>query len=486
MGTLVPVMIHECVPGDRYKINTQGFVRFAPLRTPVMHRFNVTFHTWFVPHRVVWPEFNDWIYDPSSSLVAPFMTTSVWSAGGEIGSLVDYFGLPVHRSLAGPLKVNALPFAAYQAIYHERYRDQNLCSEFNWKLTSGSNNVNNVNLFQLRNRSFEHDYFTSALPFAQRGPGVDIPIVLTGNAGVYVANEAPAPGGQNTVLDGIPLDAEVRQRNRSSDSVELNHFFTDFDAPNSIQSESSIRDLRRAFRLEEWLELSARAGMRPREAGTAFFNVDPGDARVNDPEYICGAKTPIVIEEIPNTAGEIDGLPQGNLAGKATGLGDSSTGYYFCREHGTMITVMNIQPVSSYMDGVDRFLTQRDDQFKYFWRHFENIGEQEILSSELYADGSPSDNSTFGYIPRYSEYKFKPSRTSGEFRTSLAEWHFARRFSSRPVLSQSFIEAKEGVNGSIRTDPFAVTDTSVEKCYVQVMNNLMSSRPMQYYSNPRM
>ena len=483
MGTLVPVMVEECLPGDTWHLSGNAFVRTAPLRTPVMHRVNSSIHYWFVPNRIVWPNFYEWMADPSSNIVPPYLNFNGNSV--ETGTLSDYMGIPPNRTLTQ--KINAIPFAAYQMIYNQRYRDQNLIPEVDFLLQDGAINRGDAKwdvLVSMRNRSWMHDYFTSALPFAQRGPAVDIPlgevtfpdtvpVVRNSNdGGVFTIQDNGRPGEYATVTDVLTggITDELRADLRSIEGQV---------AP------TSVSDLRRAIKLQEWLELSARTGQRPREFVQAFFDVDPGDARLNEPEYITGVTSPVVINEIANTTGEVDGLPQGNLAGRGVGVSTGKVGKYFCLEHGYIIGVLNIQPIPAYQDGVAKHLCDRFDQFKYFFRQMAHIGEQEILNAEIFCSSdSVQNNGTFGYTPRYAEYRDIPSRVSGEFRDSLKDWHFARKFANLPTLSAQFVEAKEGVAGSIPTDPFAVTAPSVEKMYVHILNNCYARRPIPVFGTP--
>lgn len=481
MGTLMPVLFQEVMPGDRFRISGNVFTRFAPLISPLMHRVNVSLHYWFVPYRLVWENFNEWLYHPDSDIEAPYLNY-VNSAISK-GSLGDYMGLPTSRPITS--KVNALPFAAYQMIFDRRYRDETLQDEILWKLSDGDNVSGPLvaSLGTLRNRAWAKDYFTSALPFAQRGPAVTIPLF---------SNPTDAPvfknvGGSDVQWDDTQIvggGASVsKARAGTSGTVDPDYLFVDSD---SFQAEAAtIADLRRSMSLQQWLELAARAGVRPREAQQAFFGVDPGDARIQDPEYITGVFEPVVINDVDNTAGMTGGLPQGNLAGKGTGVATGSIKSYFGREFGCIIGILNVQPIAAYQDGISKSLCDRFDQFKYPFPQFAHIGEQEILNKELYCDNVMIQNEgTFGYTPRYADWKTSFSRVCGEFRDELDFWHMSRKFATRPVLDGNFIAAVEGVDGGIRNDVFAVTDPTEEKLYMHVLNGITVRRNLPYYGNP--
>ena len=207
------------------------------------------------------------------------------------------------------------------------------------------------------------------------------------------------------------------------------------------------------------------------------------DARLQRPEYITGAKTNVMISEVLNTTGETAGLPQGNMAGHGIATMNGKLGKYYCQEHGYIIGVMSIMPVTAYQQGIPRHFLKTDDQFKYFWPSFAHIGEQEVDKREISLQSSPSYNATpFGYVPRYAEYKYNPSRVAGEFQTNLAHWHLGRIFSGDPgelpELNQEFIECNP------RYDIFAVTDENVDHFYCHIYHTIKALRPMPKFGTP--
>lgn len=470
-GELVPVMVEEALPGDTFNISAETLVRFAPLVSPVMHRFNVFIHYFFVPNRLLWANWPEWIAG-DDTLVPPKITIAGFPANGT--RLTDYMGIPpITGSMS--VDVNAMPFAAYQKIYDEYYRDQNLIDEVFTPLVDGSNMANFAALTQMRKRAWQHDYFTAALPFAQRGPAVDIPL---GNVELDPDWASNGSQPQFKTPTGVSETGDL-QNSGATDRIQVtpntNQNAYDPDGSLTVQP-TTITDLRRAFKLQEWLELSARAGKRSKEVIMAFFGVNSPDARLQRPEYITGVKSPVVISEVLNTTGET--LPQGNMAGHGVSVAQGKFGKYYCQEHGYIIGIMSVMPLTAYQQGVPRHYLKTTDRYEYFWPQFAHIGEQEVKIAEIYAQ--TSDNlDTFGYVPRYAEYRFAPSRVAGDFRTTLNFWHLGRIFENKPELNQEFVECTPD------TRIFAVEGDD-DYLYCHVLNKVQAIRPIPKFGNPMM
>lgn len=475
MGELVPICCMECVPGDKFSISVESLLRFSPLVSPVMHRMDVYMHYFFVPNRILWNGWEDYIVGQGERVMPYF------DDGVSKGTVADYLGVPV---APGSGKYSALPFAAYQKIYNDYYRDQNLITELDLTLLDGSNVTSFNSVFNvLRRRAWKHDYFTASLPFAQKGSAVDIPlgdVVLKddwdtkGNPAFVNHNDVRGAGD---VSQGPAGALSQIQLNGNPDYA--------YDPDGTLESSpTTINDLRRAFKLQEWLEKNARAGTRYVENILAHFGVKSSDARLQRPEYITGTKSPVVISEILNTTGQVtegltEGLPQGNMAGHGVSVTSGKAGNYFCEEHGYVIGIMSVLPLAAYQDGFPKHFLKTNDQFDFFWPAFAHIGEQPVLNREVYVGPSPQPyEGTFGYVPRYSEYKYMPSRVAGDFRDSLDFWHLGRKFASGPNLNQEFVECNPGKR------IFAVESPDVDSLYCHVLNKIHAVRPMPKFGNP--
>lgn len=479
IGNLIPIMTMECVPGDNVKLSCDSLIRFAPLIAPVMHRLDATMHYFFVPNRILWENWETFIKNEPTGGLPTLLMNNSWTA--DQNRLADYLGVPPYADAGGstPTPINALPFAAYQAIYNEYYRDQNLVLEVDYKLQDGDNTARITDLASLRKRAYEHDYFTACLPFAQKGAAVDIPlgdVVLKDNWQTY-GDPSMNTGGAKAVNSNIQTDAVGNLE--AAGPIGNNQ--AAYDPDGTLQTEATtINDLRRAFKLQEWLEKNARAGTRFIEFIQSHFGVRPQDYRLQRPEYITGTKAPIVISEVLNTTGEAAGLPQGTMAGHGVSVGEGYVGNYFAPEHGYIIGIMSITPKPAYQQGLHRTFTKYDP-LDYYFPSFANIGEQAVLNREIYAYGAQPEE-TFGYIPRYSEYKYLPSRVAGDFRDSLEFWHLGRKFANQPTLSQEFIEID---NSEFDARIFAV-DGGADNIYCHILNKVIARRPMPVFGTPMM
>lgn len=487
MGDLVPVSLIECVPGDKINIKTETMARLAPMIAPVMHKVDIYIHHFFIPNRLIWSSWEEFITGGefgSTPPAAPYMGGVGAMAPGTLG---DYLGLPTGINID---KFSALPFAGYEMVYNEFYRDQNLIQPTNTMCTDGDISLRwGVDFGFLRKRAWQHDYFTSALPFAQKGAPVtlpvgsftDVPVNLVGTGTPLYKTQGGSfipPGVSGADFDGgAGFFTASELKTQAGDPVQFDPngtLFADTSALNLVAT--SINDLRTAVRLQEWLERNARGGSRYIESILSHFGIHSPDARLQRPEYVGGSKQPIVISEVLQTS-ETDNSPQGNMAGHGISVGSGKNSGYFCFEHGYMISIMSILPKTAYQQGIPRHFS-KFDKLQYYWPTFANLGEQEVLNRELYYEGVSADDDTFGYVPRYAEYKYLEARVAGDFRTSLSYWHMGRIFSSRPNLNKAFIEA----------DPthriFAVDDPAVHKVYVHIFHAINARRLMPKYNIP--
>lgn len=467
-GQLVPCLTLEVVPGDSINLSSESIIRMAPMIAPIMHRVNMTMHYFFVPNRILWSNWEKFITGGDYGSTQPNLPYINMSPGLSATQKLfcDYMGLPPVPSGGVTSSVSALPFAAYQCIYNEYYRDQNLQTAVNYKLNDGSN-IANTDLLVLRNRCWEHDYFTSCLPWAQKGAQVDIPMgSILNNAPVYYEST----GTGTTTLSGTNGSPVVPIQTSASTQTDL------FAQTSGMTvAPTSINDLRRAYRLQEWLEKNARGGTRYVESILSHFGVKSSDARLQRPEYICGVKSPVVISEVLNTSATTN-TPQGNMAGHGISVAKGRNGAYRVEEHGYIIGILNVLPTTTYQQGIPRTYL-KFDRTQYFWPSFANIGEQAVELQEIYAY-SGSINSTFGYVPRYAEYKYLPSRVAGEFRDTLSYWHMGRIFASAPSLNSTFVEADP------TTRIYAVEDPGTQQLYCHVFHKIDAIRPMPKFGTP--
>lgn len=488
MGNLVPILCREVVPGDKFRINTELLMRLSPLASPAMTRLNAFIHYFFVPNRIIWTEWEDFITGGQENILAPIHPHIIFNDANQSyflpKTLADYLGFPSAPLQAGTqctFKVSALPFRAYQEIWREYYMDRNLTDDsvyLAWDKLSGEvTGASRTAITTLRKRCWEKDYFTSALPWAQRGTGSTLPIDV-----VY--------HGQGSVAGGTLI------KKSSNDTVDINQtgFITggtgllkgqpsgETEYVDNINSASfTINNLRKYIKIQEWLERSARGGSRYIETILSHFGVRSSDARLQRPEYLGGRKVPIVISEVLQTY-KADGDVEtnvGEMFGHGVGVGSGgATGKF--EEHGILMGILSVLPRTSYQQGLDKMFS-RTDKFDYYWPEFAQLGEQEVKNKEIYLNRLSSETEgegTFGYQSRYAEYKYAPSKVHGDFKTSLAYWHQGRIFTGLPVLNQAFVES----------DPskriFSVTDPSVDELWVQLFHNISAIRPMPYFGTP--
>ncbi|AXH77410.1 MAG: major capsid protein [Microviridae sp.] len=473
-GELVPIYLQEIIPGDSFRVNSELMVKLAPMLAPVMHRMNVYTHYFFVPNRIIYDSWETFITggaDGKQVVGFPQLGLSDSRKGSFVpGSLTDYFGIPTINQSETVIDMhyfNALPFRAYQTIYNEYYRDQTLTPPVAVTKEEVVGSDEFYAITTLRKRSWEKDYFTSALPWAQRGGDVLLPMDSIVNYRDAALGIPQGTTGNLGFLNGELSDIQAPANQYGLDNIE------------SIEENVTINELRKAVRLQEWLEKNARAGARYIEQIFSHFGVKSSDARLQRPEYLGGGKSPVVISEQLSSFNNEE-VPGATMYGHGVSYGGKNGFKKYFEEHGFVIGIMSIIPKTAYMQGIPKIFN-KIDKFDYFWPEFANIGEQEITDDELYWDpfiASSENKKTFGYTPRYAEYRFQHSSVHGDFRDSLSYWHMARMFTSKPALNANFIEA----------DPtqriFAVTDPTIDKYYVQLYNNVRAIRPIPKFGTP--
>ena len=454
MGKLIPVMCDEVVPGDIFKIGNQSVIRMQPLVAPVLHEINAYVHYFFVPYRLLWSGWEDFITGGSNGADASTLPLW-WPALAQVeGSLWDYLGYPtgvVTTATSAPIM---FPLNAYNLIFNEYYRDENLQAESSLNSTS------------LKTRNWEKDYFTSSLPWQQRGVAPALPISGTGHA-TWPAYGSGTPFDLQAVY-GPGFYQPYNSQTKSfleSNSIDL-----------STATTFNVADLRLAFQIQKWMERNARSGARYTESLQAHFGVSPRDERLQRPEYIGGSKSPVIVSEVLQTSSSDATSPQGNMSGHGVSASSTFCGKYRATEHGLIMGIMSIMPRTMYQQGVDRQWLRRS-RYDFYFPEFANLSEQAILNCELYATTDDATNKAiFGYQGRYDEMRTKRNMVCGQMRSTFDYWHLGRIFSSQPALNESFIQCVP--------DKRIFAAPSEPGFIVQFANLIKAWRPMPIQSDP--
>jgi hypothetical protein len=463
MGLIYPVQCDEVIPGDVFKMGTEVVIRMQPMVAPVLHKIVASTYTFFVPYRLLWDQWEEFITGGEDGNNADVIPTWVPS-DKSVGSLWDSFGFPIGVNPVGSYPIQ-FPLNSYNAIYNEYFRDQNIISEV--ALTDEN----------LKRAAWQKDYFTSALPWQQRGTPPALPISGTTNAYWdpavgFSASTAAFPlqvkstGNDNTIYTGTGNGPDNVVNVLDQNTVD----FADAATFN-------VSDLRLAFQIQKWQERNARSGARYIESLKSHFGIAPRDERLDRPEFIGGTKNTIIVSEVLQT-GETGTTPQGNMAGHGLTYGGSKVGTYRVKEHGLIMTVMTVRPKGSYSQGINKQWL-RESRYDFYWPEFANLSEQPVKQAEIYTTGIEAQNDTiFGYQGRYSEMRYKQDINCGQFgyNQPYNYWHLGREFSSAPTLSQAFIECNP------RKDFLAAP--SEPAMLIQVGNIIKAARPMPYEPEP--
>lgn len=502
---LYPVLCKEVLPGETWRNNSTLFARFAPMLAPILHRVDLWVHSFFVPTRIIcepWPDFITGGQQGTTVKTLPYWTPAgLGTATGldnpsqlQTGSLLDYLGFPSMPDLPpddlSTEQFSILPIRAYQKIWNDWFRDPTFDTELvlNPELEGNVTAVSYAaGLFNLKSRGWEKDYFTAALPWAQRGVEVLMPISATGS----VTYNPYSIVGPDTVADGDIKVKSVGLENRLADSANADIRIENIASVLVDNAQTSINDLRRSIAIQTWLENNARGGARYNDQIRSHFDTIVPDFRLQRAEYLGGGKQPLIISEVVSTA-ESEAGPLGEIAGHGISAGKTNSFGYRSSEHGFIISVLSVLPRTAYSQGVERMWT-RTDKFEFAWRELANIGEQAIKNKEVYfsfdENEKDEDNDDFGYIPRYSEYKFAQDRIAGDFKTTLGFWHLGRNFTVRPALGSNFTTMLEdgGAESSIEETfrrIFAVQDNT-DYIWIQMYHKLSAMRPLPYFGVPK-
>lgn len=487
-GFLVPVYCEELVPGDEFRGVMHAIARLATPITPFMDDLTFESFFFFVPNRLVW---DNWVKmmgeqrNPGDSISYTVPQVVSPAGGYAVNSLYDYFGLPTVGQVAGGATVShsVLPLRMYNLIYNEWFRDENLINSAVTPVTDGPDTSTD---YVLRRRGKRHDYFTSCLPWPQKGQAVTLPL----GTKAYLTHDVNAINQDLSVrspqLAGTPITklgagATFVQSN-STVGLDANALYADL----STATAATINAIRLAFQVQRLLERDARGGTRYTELILSHFGVRSPDARLQRPEYIGGGSTPIVINGVVQTSatGVTGGsTPAGNLS--ATGTMISVNGHdfrYSATEHGYIIGIINVRGENTYQQGLRRHWS-RSTRYDFYFPVFAHLGEQAVLNKEIYVRGDANDNLVFGYQERFGEMRYHPSMVTGLFRSTSAGtldiWHLAQRFTALPTLNQTFIEENPPIDRVI-----AVPSSTGKQLLLDTMFEVTAVRPLPMYGVP--
>lgn len=505
-GYLVPILVDEVLPGDTCNLKATLFTRLSTLISPIMDNLYLDTFFFFVPERLVYDKFQRMCGEqenPDDSTDFLFPTnTATGNDQIDVGDIGDYFGLPTGVK---NLSFRVEPWRAYWLIWNEWFRDENLqdsapiCKDESGMVTLNNNATfnNGQSPWKLVRRGKRHDYFTSALPWPQKGPGVELPFGGSGAPIITTSDYSfSRPNNSTSVFPGIQdgnifVSVQTPNIDKSFETTSITRGGTQRVSADSTTYYPLIADLsrvtsvtinqfREAFQIQKWYERAARGGTRYTEILRSFFGVVSPDARLQRPEYLGGSSERIQISTVAQTSASNDTTPQANLAAFGVGVNHRSGFTKSFVEHGWIIGLVNVRADLTYQQGMSR-MWSRKTKFDMYWPTFAHLGEQAILNKEIYAQGTAADDEAFGYQERYAEYRYFPNMITGKFRSTdsqpLDSWHLAQKFDSLPTLSNQFIQDDPPVERivAVQNEPHFLLD-----CWFD-MNCV---RPMPVYSVP--
>jgi len=497
-GYLVPIYCDEVLPGDMHNVKATMFARLATPLFPVMDNLHLDTFFFFVPNRLVWENWTKFMGEQtnpgdSTDYVIPQMTSP--AGGYAVGSVFDHFGLPTAGQITGSNTVthNALPLRAYNLIYNEWFRDENLQNSEPVNLGNAGDDVTDYTLLR---RGKRKDYFTGALPWPQKGESVSLPLgttapiiglgkfngnFISGPASAIEASGATVSYPYAAQLNGTGGDQAFYIKGTAA-TGGVPELFADL----SDATAATINQLRQSFQIQRLLERDARGGTRYTELLRAHFGVTPQDYRLQRPEYIGGGSTYVNVNPIAQTsATSISGgaTPLGNLAAMGTALASGHGFTYHAQEHGYIIGLVNIRADLTYQQGLPK-MWSRETRYDFYFPVFAHLGEQAVLNKEIYVTGTAADENVFGYQERWAEYRYKPSQITGLFKSTSAgtidAWHYSQRFTSLPTLNYEFIEERPPIERTTAVGSAA----NGQQFLMDAFFDCKMARPMPMYSVP--
>lgn len=488
-GYLVPVYVDEVLPGDTFNLNMTAFARLATPVNPIMDNMYLDSFFFFVPNRLIWSNWQKFMgqQDNPGDSTSYLVPQQVSPAGGyAVGSLQDYMGLPTVGQVGAGNTVSHCAFftRAYNLIWNEWFRDENLQNSAVVDKGDGPDASPSTNYALLR-RGKRHDYFTSALPWPQKGQSVSLPL---GNSAPVAFN--PGTGSLSMTVLSKSDNRNVRMTTagtylQAADAVDVpdgTKLFADL----SQATAATINQLRQSFQIQKLLERDARGGSRYTEIVRAHFGVISPDARLQRPEYLGGGSSPLIVTPIAQTSGTgISGgtTPQGDLAAVGTIVANRHGFTQSFTEHGVIIGLVSVRADLTYQQGLDR-MWSRSTRYDFYFPAFAMLGEQPVYNREIYVDGSANDSLVFGYQERWAEYRYKPSKITGLFKSTSAgtidNWHLAQKFTSLPTLNSTFIQDNPPVSRVVAVGAAANGQQFIFDSFF----DCKTARPMPLYSVP--